>query len=171
MGKHPHFGRRRPWPLPPPMGCPHLFRSMVRVDTVMGDAAYDRQHPNRAGGRAHTVQSTVDFCAAWLSQQSVPNLFFALSPARGGARTPNPPCPLGERRPAGGRLPHPPRGSDRQGVLSPPWCSMHGWRWTNRSLCGAALGRDIAISFDMNNDVLLQKRCVCVVCVLASSNG
>ena len=48
-GKHPHFGRRRLWPLPPPMGHPYLFHLIVRVDPVMGNTAYDRWHPNRGG--------------------------------------------------------------------------------------------------------------------------
>jgi hypothetical protein len=34
---------------------------MARVDMVMDNATYNRRHPNQAGGRAHTVQSTVDF--------------------------------------------------------------------------------------------------------------
>jgi hypothetical protein len=43
-------GRRRSWPLPPPLGCPRPFQSTARVDRVMGDAVYDRLHQNRAGG-------------------------------------------------------------------------------------------------------------------------
>ena len=31
-------------------GCPHLFQLTARFDRVMGDAAYDRRHPNRARG-------------------------------------------------------------------------------------------------------------------------
>jgi hypothetical protein len=30
--------------IPPPLGPPPPFRLMVRVDPVMGDAAYDRRH-------------------------------------------------------------------------------------------------------------------------------
>ena len=43
-------GRRRSWPLRPPLGSPRPFQSTARVDRVMGDAAYDWLHRNRAGG-------------------------------------------------------------------------------------------------------------------------
>ena len=32
--------------LPPPVGRPRSFRSMLRVERGMGDAAYDQRHPN-----------------------------------------------------------------------------------------------------------------------------
>jgi len=31
-------------------GCPRLFQSTARFDRVMGDAAYDQRHRNRARG-------------------------------------------------------------------------------------------------------------------------
>ncbi len=37
--------------LPPPVGRPHQFPSTVRVNRVMGGAAYDRRHRNQTGGR------------------------------------------------------------------------------------------------------------------------
>jgi len=37
-------------------GCPRLFQSTSRVDRVMGDAAYDRRHRNRARGT--TMETT-----------------------------------------------------------------------------------------------------------------
>jgi hypothetical protein len=43
-------GRRRSWPLRPPLGRPRPFQSTERVDRVMGDAVNDRLHRNRAGG-------------------------------------------------------------------------------------------------------------------------
>jgi len=42
-------GRRRSWPLPPPIGPPRPFRSRKRVNRFVGDAAYERLHRNRAG--------------------------------------------------------------------------------------------------------------------------
>ena len=43
-------GRRRSWPLRPPLGRPRPFQSTERVDRVMGDAVNDRLHRNRVGG-------------------------------------------------------------------------------------------------------------------------
>ena len=37
-------------PLPPPLALWRRFQSMARVDRVMGDAASERFHQNRAGG-------------------------------------------------------------------------------------------------------------------------
>ena len=45
-----HHGRRRSWPLPPPLGCPCPFQSTARLYRVMGDAAYDRRHRNQVRG-------------------------------------------------------------------------------------------------------------------------
>ncbi len=42
-------GRRRSWPLPPPIGPPRPFRSRARVDRAMGDAPYRQRHENLAG--------------------------------------------------------------------------------------------------------------------------
>jgi hypothetical protein len=44
--KNRHPGRRQPWPLPPPIGPPRMFRSRARVDRAMGDAPYHRRHEN-----------------------------------------------------------------------------------------------------------------------------
>jgi hypothetical protein len=41
---------RQDVPLPPPLALWRQFQSMARVDRVMGDAAFDRLHRNRAGG-------------------------------------------------------------------------------------------------------------------------
>ncbi len=50
LDKNRHPGRRQPWPLPPPIVPPRLFRSRARVDRAMGDAPYRWRHENRAGG-------------------------------------------------------------------------------------------------------------------------
>jgi len=42
-------GHRRSWHLLPPIGPPRPFGSRVHVDRVVGDAAYERLHRNRAG--------------------------------------------------------------------------------------------------------------------------
>jgi len=47
---HGNHGRRRSWPLLPPLGCPRPFQSTARFDRVMGDATYDRRHRNQARG-------------------------------------------------------------------------------------------------------------------------
>jgi len=42
-------GRRRSWPLPPPIGPPRPFRSRAHIDRAMVDAPYRRRHENLAG--------------------------------------------------------------------------------------------------------------------------
>ncbi len=49
-GKHPYFGHRQPWHPPALVGRPCPFQSMMCIDLVMGNAAYDWHHPNWAGG-------------------------------------------------------------------------------------------------------------------------
>jgi len=40
-------------------GCPRLFQLTARVDRVMGDAAYDRRHRNRARGTTVERMKTI----------------------------------------------------------------------------------------------------------------
>ncbi len=42
-------GRRRSWPLPPPIGHPRLFFARAPVDRSIVDAPYSRCHGNLAG--------------------------------------------------------------------------------------------------------------------------
>jgi hypothetical protein len=53
LEKNRHPGRRQPWPLPPLIGPPRLFRSRARVDRAMGNA------PKSSCGGCITQQSTM----------------------------------------------------------------------------------------------------------------
>ena len=40
--QHGNHGRRRRWPLPPPVGCPRPFQLTARVERVRDNVAYDQ---------------------------------------------------------------------------------------------------------------------------------
>ena len=74
--------------LPPPVGHPHPFRSMARIDRVIGNPTYGRRHLNRAGGvGCITQQSTMVICVEKILHQKCP----AWTAANGNGRHNNQP--------------------------------------------------------------------------------
>ncbi len=93
-------GRQRLWLFLLPVGRPRPFQSTARVDRVVGDAAYDRLHRNRAGGcRKHNNQPRKRWRRLW-----APPVMTSAAAYRPSAAVPL----RGARRQGHGRRPLPP---------------------------------------------------------------
>jgi hypothetical protein len=64
-------GRRRSWPLPPPIGPPRPFRSRARVDRAMGDALEGEGRREHGKGRRDGYTTARDGAALrrWTAQR------------------------------------------------------------------------------------------------------